>query len=143
MIGGGGSTAYRAAADVIGTIGAGRCTGGGGCDGDDDDDDDNDDDDDDDDDELPCEACDDDVCIDDGEAAIDGEWWWYPELSVDVGALGAIDDGIIGRGWDGGVGRGVIGVIATLPSPKKSFTRVSTSWLIEMLLASQNAFSRS
>jgi hypothetical protein len=57
-----------------------------------------------------------------------------PELGDDMGRVGcgAGDDGIDGRG-----------VIVTVPSPKKSFTRVSTSWLIEMLLASQNAFSRS
>jgi hypothetical protein len=52
----------------------------------------------------------------------------------------AANEGMNVRGGDGGVGRGVI-VVA--PSPRKSFTRVSTSWLIEMLLASQNAFSRS
>jgi hypothetical protein len=60
-----------------------------------------------------------------------------------------IDAGMLtGRGAEGvtlgvEVGRGAIVVGALTPSPRKSFTRVSTSWLIEMLFASQKAFSRS
>jgi hypothetical protein len=59
---------------------------------------------------------------------------------IGVGAMAGTDRGVV----DVGIGTG-LGVIATGTgdSPRKSFTRVSTSWLIEMLLASQNAFSRS
>jgi len=35
------------------------------------------------------------------------------------------------------------GALGASFGPRKSLTRVSTSWLIEMLLVSQNAFSRS
>jgi hypothetical protein len=57
-----------------------------------------------------------------------------------AGGRGAIAaSGIAGR--IGALGVGVSG--ATSLVPRKSLTRVSTSWLIEMLLASQNALSRS
>ena len=59
---------------------------------------------------------------------------------------------VIGRAAIG-LGTGGIDVVAKAigdtiddrgaSAPRKSFTRVSTSWLIEMLLVSQNAFSRS
>src|ERR1700712_3094664 len=51
--------------------------------------------------------------------------------------------GALGAGI-GATGRGAAGTgMLTEPSPKKSPTRVSTNWLIEMLFASQNALSRS
>jgi hypothetical protein len=55
--------------------------------------------------------------------------------------LGAITLGPgVGIGGRGAAGR----TVSAVPSvPRKSFTRVSTSWLIDTLLASQNAFSRS
>jgi len=60
-------------------------------------------------------------------------------------ALSDVNDRVsdfTGAGLAGIVGFGVVGVIAVVaPSPKKSPTRVSTNWLIEMLLVSQNALS--
>ena len=113
MIGGGGSTANRAAADVMGTEGAsGR-----------------------------------------GAAMLADE---VSCLGATGTAVGTDDDtlgraGMVGAGVDvmgrGGMGRSlwIAGVdeVGATPSPRKSLTRVSTSWLIEMLLASQNALSRS
>src|SRR5688572_6401138 len=100
MIGGGGSTAKRAAADVIG-VGAGRA-GAGGATG-------------------RCGAAD-----------------WN-------GRAGGADIERIGAG--AAVGRPATKLIVPAPAagaspPRKSPTRVSTNWLIEIPLASQNDFSR-
>jgi len=57
-------------------------------------------------------------------------------------STGRVGGAITGRGATGR--NGTLGIAgATSPVPRKSLTRVSTSWLIEMLLVSQNAFSRS
>lgn len=60
-------------------------------------------------------------------------------------ALGSDGRGDIGRGaLDGAGAASATGIAADASlGPRKSLTRVSTSWLIEMLLVSQNAFSRS
>jgi hypothetical protein len=103
MIGGGGSIAKRAAAEVIGA-GADAAGAGAGC----------------------------------GRAS--------------TGLLGALGSGAIARGARGAIGRGALDAAiaagagispSASPGPRKSLTRVSTSWLIEMWLVSQNAFSRS
>ena len=72
-----------------------------------------------------------------------------------AGRIGAIED-MTGRAvwgiWDGAgrIGRSAAAMAAELaettppsPSPRKSPTRVSTNWLIEIPLVSQNAFRRS
>ena len=66
-----------------------------------------------------------------------------------MGATGA-GRGTGGRATDmtdgsdaAGVTATVFGVVLNTSPPRKSLTRVSTSWLIEMWLVSQNAFSRS
>jgi hypothetical protein len=78
---------------------------------------------------------------------------------LDIGAIGglAIAAGATGIGR-GTTARGAIGAIGAIdgaavitgtldpeesPLPRKPLTCVSTSWLIEMLLVSQNDFSRS
>jgi hypothetical protein len=128
MIGGGGSTAKRAAAEVI---------GGGAA-------------------ELATAA---------GVAGPGGEAGTALVLDVrgSVGLLDAALDAGLANDGRGGIGRGTPGDGITDPaeprapgalwlwevaigagaSPRKSLTRVSTSWLIEMLLVSQKAFSRS
>src|SRR5262249_41335682 len=102
MIGGGGSTTKRAAAEVIGTDGVGTTA------------------------------------------------WAEPELAPVPGlAGGCTGNDSTGLGGGAIAGRGVAGRNGALGAgaaslvPRKSLTRVSTSWLIEMLLVSQNAFSRS
>jgi len=131
MIGGGGSIALRAAAEVMGTccgagagVGAGAgaaigFTGGGGALG----------------------------RIGGGAAYDELELWLAFALGLGLGlglTLGA------GAGAAAKLGRcsrcgGAAGRIVSGEGspPRKSFTRVSTSWLIETLLASQNAFRRS
>ncbi len=52
------------------------------------------------------------------------------------GLLEPMDPMELGRGWLAGMDRVVVP-----PSPRKSPTRVSTNWLIEMLLVSQNDFN--
>ncbi|HEY3801213.1 MAG TPA: hypothetical protein VGL61_01350 [Kofleriaceae bacterium] len=89
MIGGGGSTAKRAAAEVIGTGCGAEATIG---------------------------------TIDTGRAS-------------DFGGSGLA--GIVGFGMAGAI----VVVVRSPESPKKSPTRVSTNWLIEMLLVSQKALS--
>jgi hypothetical protein len=59
------------------------------------------------------------------------------------GAIGAIGRGAIGDGAAAVIGRPVPVAAPGASGPRKSLTRVSTSWLIEMLLVSQKAFSRS
>src|SRR5688572_1733854 len=102
MIGGGGSIALRAAADVIGIGATGVCeTGAAGG----------------------------------AKAGFSG--------AGTLGRMGAPKP-MLGAGLGGGNGRSTARAVSAAPSvPRKSFTRVSTSWLIDTLLASQNAFSRS
>ena len=69
--------------------------------------------------------------------------WLALAIGSEVAATTALklSDGFRNWGW------GAVVVIGAPPAtsfgPRKSLTRVSTSWLIEMLLLSQNAFSRS
>src|SRR5213078_150149 len=119
MIGGGGSTANRAAADVIG--GCGACAAPG--------------------DEGAAEPDDE---AGDTAPALDGDAAGAPATCGGRDSTGLL--GIAGGIGRGAIGRGTAGVVeaaGTGASPRKSLTRVSTSWLIEMLLVSQNAFSRS
>jgi len=98
-------------------------------------------------------------------AEVSGGWLAGAAGAAAVGAgAGCGRDSIgLGGGATGIAGRGTIGRIAPMPEavetaaavkaiagapmtsfgPRKSLTRVSTSWLIEMLLVSQKAFSRS
>jgi hypothetical protein len=125
MIGGGGSTANRAAADVIGGGATGAAAAGSGA-------------------AAGADigrastgllgaaaAC---ACVD-------------PIGAPPLGDIGAIDDigleAIDGAGAPAAVSDDSIAPLATSFGPRKSLTRVSTSWLIEMWFVSQNAFSRS
>jgi len=77
-------------------------------------------------------------------ADVIGTCWVAGRVSDLTGATG--EAGLAGAGPGAGVvGRGCAGMIDVTPvsDPRKSPTRVSTNWLIEMLFVSQNAFSRS
>jgi hypothetical protein len=155
MIGGGGSTANRAATEVIGTADDADEAGADG--------------------DVVTEAGAAAVEVEtvagdavtgaagaiDGRASIDGRISIDGRASIGlddvpdvpdmlrlaIGARGAI--GVTGR--NDGAGMFETDMLAAGPGPgiagasppRKSLTRVSTSWLIEMLLVSQNAFSRS
>src|ERR1043166_4626931 len=148
MIGGGGSTANRAAADVIGGDAGAAAAELAPADG-----------------EAAAGRAS--IGLLAGRGALD------PPAADDVvdasDALGAIDafDAIAGDANDDAIGDGLAALTAIPPAvlaaplvappmapmppssgrisfgPRKSLTRVSTSWLIEMWLVSQNAFSRS
>src|SRR5262245_42112123 len=130
MIGGGGSTANRAAADVIGAGAAGdacpRPSFAGRA-------------------ELAGVELSDELDIPRPDDPRPDDARPGDARLGDDARCGALDtsDGIDGTDGRKPLARRIASTSAGAASPRKSFTRVSTSWLIEMLLASQNALSRS